>query len=92
MDYRALLKNVEKTLSAIEEIASYVTSVADMVQQTAVAAEEQSAASGEVSRNMENAAAVTKQLQTSVAGIRGSSDELSRLASDLNATVSWFKV
>ncbi|MBI5015716.1 MAG: HAMP domain-containing protein [Deltaproteobacteria bacterium] len=87
-----ILETVNQTLVAIEEIVRYVEQVADAVQQTAVAAEQQSAATAEVSGNMENAAAVTMQLQRSVGGIRGSSHALTRLASELNAMVEWFKV
>jgi methyl-accepting chemotaxis protein len=83
---------VNRTLEAIEEIAHHVGSVSGAVQQTAAAVEEQSVTTDEVSRNMENAAAVTVQLQHSIGGIRGSSEELSRLASDLNSLVEWFKV
>jgi methyl-accepting chemotaxis protein len=87
-----ILERVNRTLEAIEEIARHVASVTGAAEQTATAVEEQSVTIDEVSRNMENAAAVTVQLQHSVGGIRGSSEELSRLASDLNALVEWFKV
>jgi methyl-accepting chemotaxis protein len=84
--------NFTHTLSSIDEIVSYVEKVADMVQHIAVAAEEQSATSNDVSLNMDSIAVVTRQLKETFADIRHSSEDLSRLANELNVMVGWFKV
>lgn len=86
-----VLGNVKSTLSAMDEIVSYVGQVSDMVQRIAAATEEQSSASEEVSHNMENIAVITRNLSNSIAEIRRASDELSRHAGELDSTSSWFK-
>ena len=63
-----------------------------MVDRIAVAMEEQASTSNEVTRNMENIATVTRQLRASSTGMRETAEELSRIASELNRTTSWFTV
>jgi methyl-accepting chemotaxis protein len=82
---------VGETLAAMDSVVGYVEKVADMVDRIAVAMEEQASTSNEVTKNMENIAAVTKQLRGSSAGMRDTAEELSRIASELNQTTSWFK-
>ena len=87
-----ILTRVNGTVEAIDRIAKYVDQVNDMVRRIAIATEEQSAASSEVSHNVEEISLLTRELRTACSGIRESSDGLSRLASDLNGMVGWFKV
>jgi methyl-accepting chemotaxis protein len=83
---------VGETLTSIDRIVTYVEEVADMVDRIAVATEQQASTSNEVTRNMENIAAVTRQLRASSTGMRETAGELSRIASELNRTTSWFTV
>jgi methyl-accepting chemotaxis protein len=64
----------------------------DMVQRIAAATEQQSAASEEVSQNMEHIADITKRSSASTEQIKGSSAELAKLASGLQEMTAWFKV
>lgn len=54
---------VGETLNVIDGIVAYVEKVAEMVDRIAVAMEEQSSTSNEVTRNMERIASVTRQTQ-----------------------------
>jgi methyl-accepting chemotaxis protein len=83
---------VGETLTSIDRVVTYVEEVADMVDRIAVAMEEQASTSNEVTGNMENIAVVTRQLRGSSTGMRTTAEELSRIASELNRTTSWFKV
>jgi methyl-accepting chemotaxis protein len=82
---------VGQTLESIDSMVTSVEKVADMVDKIAVAMEEQSATSDEVTKNMENIATVTRQLRGSSTGVRSTSDELSRISSDLDDMTGWFK-
>jgi methyl-accepting chemotaxis protein len=85
-------EHVRQTLGAIDEIVHYVENVASMVSHIAVAAEQQSSTSEEVSHNMDGIAIITRELTSSFAGIKSSSGDLSRLATELNGMVGWFNV
>ncbi|KAA0895174.1 hypothetical protein [Oryzomonas rubra] len=63
-----------------------------MVQRIAVATEEQSSTSEDVSKNMNDIAGITRNIQGSFTDIKNSSVSLSALASELNVMVEWFKV
>jgi methyl-accepting chemotaxis protein len=87
-----VVTRVDSTLEAIEAIAGHVERVNDMIQRIAVAAEEQSATSDDISRNMEGIASITSALHGSCSDIRSSSDSLAQLANDLSTQTSWFKL
>ncbi|MRR38480.1 methyl-accepting chemotaxis protein, partial [bacterium] len=87
-----VVDNVNQTLGSIDAIVTYVEQVTDMVQRTAVAAEQQSASTNEVSHTMERISAITHELKSSFIDIRNSSADLSRLATELNGMVGWFRV
>ncbi len=87
-----VVNHIDQTLSAIDEIVDYVGQVTDMVQRTAVAAEQQSSTSEEINRNMSAIDAVTRKLSLSFQEIQASSTTLSQLAQQLNDKVGWFKV
>ncbi len=78
--------------AAMERIVSASNNSTDMIQRIAAAAEEQSAASEQVSANMESIANVTRNTEAASAQIQSASHDLSRIASELKATVGWFRV
>jgi len=84
--------HVNQTLAAIDEIVDYVGQVTDMVQRTAVAAEQQSSTSEEINHNMTAIDAVTRKLFLAFQEVQASSSSLSQLAQKLNDKVRWFKV
>lgn len=87
-----VLEHVNQTLASIDGIVAYVGQVTDMVQRIAVATEEQSSTSEDVSKNMNEIAVITRNIQGSFTDIKNSSVNLTALASELNVMVEWFKV
>ncbi len=87
-----VLEHVNSTLRSIEEIASYVEGVTDMVQRIAVATEEQSSVSEEITHNMENISVITRGLSNSIVEIKRAAEDLSKVALELNSMAGWFKV
>jgi methyl-accepting chemotaxis protein len=87
-----VVEHVKVTTQNIDAIVSCVEQVTEMVQRTAVAAEEQSATTGEVSCTMERISTITRDLKKSASEVRGSSSDLSHLALELKDMVGWFKV
>ncbi len=87
-----VLTDVEQTLEAIDNITAEVGQVTDMVRQIAVASEEQTAASQEIAANMESMTSVSKNLRDSFTEVRNSSGDLSKMASELENLVAWFRV
>ncbi|MFA5073246.1 MAG: methyl-accepting chemotaxis protein [Nitrospirota bacterium] len=84
-----LTKEASGALGSIVEASSIAM---DMVQRIAAATEQQSAASEEVTQNMENIAGITKSTSSSTERIKQSSADLSRLSSELKQMTAWFKV
>jgi methyl-accepting chemotaxis protein len=82
----------EEAKSALERIVTASGVSTDMIQRIAAAAEEQSAATEQVSSNMEAIAGVTRTTESAIDQIRVTVLDLSRLASDLNSSASWFKI
>ncbi|SNB46854.1 methyl-accepting chemotaxis protein [Geobacter sp. DSM 9736] len=87
-----VLDHVNNTLQSIDEIVNYVSRVTDMVQRIAVAAEQQSSSTDDISNNMESIANIARELRHSCGDIKGSSENLSKLAVELNGMVAWFRV
>jgi methyl-accepting chemotaxis protein len=87
-----VMGNVSNTLSAIDSISGSVGNVTGMVQRIAVATEEQSATSTEISRTMEDIASVTRGLRSSFINIRNSSGQLTQVADELSSQVGWFQL
>jgi methyl-accepting chemotaxis protein len=85
----ALAKDASESLDSIVTTSS---SAMDMVQRIAAATEQQSAASEEVTQNMENISSITKQSSSSTEQIKVSATELARLAAGLKEMTAWFKV
>ena len=71
---------VGQTLETMDGVVGHVEKVADMVDRIAIAMEEQSSTSNEVTKNMENIATVNRQLRDSSTGMRSTSEELSRIS------------
>ena len=82
----------EEAKSALERIVNASTVSTDMIQRIAAAAEEQSAATEQVSSNMEGIASVTRANEASIDQIRVTVLDLSRMAGELNSSAAWFKV
>ena len=87
-----IFNNMTSTMNVIDGIVQHVEMVTDMVQRIAVATEEQSSASEEVSHSMEGIADITRQLNNSIVEIKRASNELSKIATELNTMAGWFKV
>jgi len=77
---------------SLTNIVEIVKSVSNMIMQIAAAEEQQSAAAGEISANMEGIAAVTSQASGSVKDTSDAANELSKIASELQAMTSQFKL
>ena len=77
---------------SLASIVTASTNATDMVQRIAAATEEQSAATEQVSQNMESIAGIARQSAASTEQIKSSAEGLAKLAVDLKETASWFKV
>ena len=76
---------------SMEKIVEASNRGTDMIQRIAAAAEEQSAASEQVSANMESIANVTRTTENSAGQIQSASQDLSKIATELKTLVDWFK-
>jgi methyl-accepting chemotaxis protein len=77
---------------SLTNIVEIVKNVSNMIHQIAAAEEQQSAAAGEISSNMESIANVTKEASGSVKDTSNAANELSKIASELQAMTSQFKL
>lgn len=82
----------DKEKDFLEQIISSVITIDDMTAHIASASEEQAAVADEMSRNISNISTVTEQSAQSSLQISQSSNNLARLASDIQALISRFKV
>jgi len=71
---------------------SAVKTINDMNTQIASASEEQSAVAEEINKNISNISDVAQQTATGAAQTAGASQELARLAEELQALVNRFRV
>lgn len=78
--------------AALKEIVHEVEKVSSMIYQIAAASEEQSTAAEQISGDIEAVAEVTKTTNAEAQHITLSSEGISKLSSDLQATVAMFKV
>jgi len=81
-----------KTGEALSKIHSMINSTAGMIQQIASAAEEQSNATRQIAGDLEAMTQTTRQTSSGITNSAQACHELSTLASDLQKTVSAFKV
>ncbi|MBD3257323.1 HAMP domain-containing protein [candidate division GN15 bacterium] len=86
---RELADNAGNSLS---EIVSVSQRVMDMIQQIATAAEEQSSAAEQISKNVENVASITKETATGAEQSAAAAEELNRQAEGLKLMVGKFRV
>ena len=100
----AIQGDTTAAVTAIEEISSIVAQISDRQTTIASAVEEQTATTSEMSRSVQEAAGGTSEIATNIIGVstaadsttqalsqtRTAVDELSRMASDLRATVGGF--
>lgn len=86
---------VEETVKGndqLQQIATSIISIEDRATHIASASEEQAAVSEEISRNIINISGVTDQSAQSSLQISQNSEELAKLASDIQRLISRFKV
>ena len=76
----------------LEKIAASVVNIDDMATHIASASEEQAMVADEISRNISNISHVTEQSAQSSFQISQSSEDLAKLASDIQVLISRFKV
>ena len=81
----------KQTSASLDSIVKGSTSALDMVQRIAVATEEQTATTEQVTSNMEHISQITKQSAASTEQIRASANELAQLATELQSMLAWFK-
>jgi methyl-accepting chemotaxis protein len=100
----AIQGDTTAAVAAIEEISTIVAQISDRQTTIASAVEEQTATTNEMSRSVQEAASGTTEIATNITGVstaadattqalgqtRTAVDELSRMASDLRATVGRF--
>jgi methyl-accepting chemotaxis protein len=82
----------EEAKSSLDQIVAASDQARDMVQRIATASEQQSAATEDVSRNMETILRFTTMFKDGTMQIKDSSESLDKLASDLQRRVDMFKV
>ena len=85
-------KLAEKAGDSLKEIITGAEKVADIVTLVAVASEEQSRASEQITKNIELITNVTQQSATGVRQIAHAAEELNQLTSNLQSLISNFKV
>ncbi len=81
-----------KTGEALSKIQSMINSTTGMIQQIASAAEEQSSATRQIAGDLESMTQTTRQTTSGIGESAQACHQLSMLASDLQKTVSAFKV
>lgn len=86
---------VEKAVkagAALEKISSTVSVISDMNTQIATAAEEQTSVADEINRNITNISEATDRTNRGSTETSAASEELARMATDLQGLVNQFKV
>lgn len=77
--------------TSLDTIVSTSSRAMDMVQRIAVATEQQSATTEQVTRSMENISGIAKRSFASTETIRLSSSQLARLAAELKEMTAFFR-
>lgn len=85
-------KLADQAGDSLKAILTYAQRVQEMVAQMASASEQQSAASRQISENIESISRVTKENADGVAQAAAAAEELSRQAEGLNRMVGRFKL
>jgi methyl-accepting chemotaxis protein len=82
----------DKAGNSLNEIVTVSEQVQDMIRQIATAAEEQSAAAEEISKNVENVSAVVRESATGAEQSATAAEELNRQAEGMQQMVAQFKI
>ncbi|MDH5599827.1 MAG: methyl-accepting chemotaxis protein [Gammaproteobacteria bacterium] len=82
----------KEAADSLNAITQAVSTISEMNTQIAAAAEEQSAVSEEINRSIVKISELSQQTASGAEQTTGASAELARLASDLQAKISMFKV
>ena len=85
-------ESVSKASHSLHAIAAEVTTISDMNTQIATAAEEQSAVAEEINRNITRISSIADNTSSGAMQTAQSSEELLRLAAELQRMVSQFKL
>jgi methyl-accepting chemotaxis protein len=86
------VKLADNSRESLDKIVQASNRCLDMVQMIATATEQQSSAVEQVSTTMENIANFSKTSKTAVSQNNTATDDLEKLATELNELVGWFKV
>jgi len=81
----------DKAGTSLTEIVNMSQSVQDMIAQIATAAEEQSSAAEQISKNVENVASIAKESATGAEQSAAAAEELNRQAEGMQQMVAKFK-
>ena len=87
-----VVSQAEMTGEALAKIKESIMSISDMSTQIASAAEEQSAVAEDINKNVTDISGLSASTESSTQQITTASEELARLASELQAEVKRFKV
>ncbi len=82
----------DKAGTSLSEIVSVSQRVMDMIRQIATAAEEQSAAAEQISKNVEQVTAITRETATGAEQSATAAEELNRQAEGMQEMVKQFKI
>ncbi len=82
----------DKAGTSLSEIVSVSQRVMDMIQQIATAAEEQSVAAEQISKNVESVASITKETATGAEQSAAAAEELNRQAEGMQTMVGQFQL
>lgn len=85
------VKNASNAEEALEEIASSVATISDMIIQIASASEQQGAVASEINQNVANISEVADENAEASSELANSSEDLAQLATELQQQVSHFK-
>lgn len=83
---------VNESVRSIDEIVENMDKITDMVGRIAVAAQQQSATSDDISRAMNTISDVARKIKNAFIDVKQSSGNLAATASDLNDTAKWFRL
>jgi len=78
--------------ASMDAIVTASTNAMDMVQRIAAATEEQSAATEQVTQNMDNISNIAKSSSSATEQIKVSAEELARLSAELKSMAAWFRL
>ncbi len=82
----------DKAGNSLTEVVTMSQRVMDMIQQIATAAEEQSAAAEQISKNVEGVASITKETASGAEQSAAAAEELNRQADGMQQMVARFKI